>query len=52
MKNYIVGEKMKNIKLKGMVFFILLFLLVGIASASEDNMTDTLNIPDETQSEI
>ncbi len=43
---------MKNIKLKGMVFFILLFLLVGIASASEDNMTDTLNIPDETQSEV
>lgn len=43
---------MKNIKLKGMVFFILLFLLVGVASASEDNMTDTFNIPDDTQSEI
>lgn len=39
---------MKNIKLKGAIFFILLFLLVGVVSASEDAFNDTLSVPDET----
>ena len=45
-------DNMKNMKLKGMVLFLLLFLLVGVASASEDNATDAISIPQDTQDTI
>lgn len=40
---------MKNKKLKGLLLFALLFLLVGAVSASEDNATSEISVPDDTQ---
>ena len=40
---------MKNMKLKGLLFFALLILLVGAVAASDDNATDAISVPDNTQ---